>query len=339
MTYGISLIIPTYNRAAYLRSTLESVARMRPPAGVEWEVLVIDNNCTDETPAVVETVAQSFPCELRHIIEHQQGLCFGRNRGLAEARFEHLAYLDDDIRVSPDWVASYFEAVNDWGADAVAGPVFPLFEQTKPSYLVGRALEIISSEYSRKGGEIQVLPQEVAHELPGCNFGVTKVAAQSIGGFDITLDRVGGGLLAGGDTDFGLRLVAAGKRTVFHPGCSIEHVMLPEKTTKPYLRRRAYGLGATVRVMRDDQWHLPLRTQARYYAGIGRMALEAAALRLRGDGGKSFSRELEARQALGFITTNPRRHSSLPGEPPQPEHRMIDDATDVSSPESVSVAP
>jgi hypothetical protein len=42
----VSLVICTYNRCELLRQTLESIARLRPPAGLKWEVLVVDNNCS-----------------------------------------------------------------------------------------------------------------------------------------------------------------------------------------------------------------------------------------------------------------------------------------------------
>ncbi|MCA9025723.1 MAG: glycosyltransferase family 2 protein [Planctomycetaceae bacterium] len=303
---GISLIIPTYNRADFLRDTLQSVAEIICPQGVEWEVLVIDNNCTDDTPKVVAEAAKNFPCELRHIVEHQQGLCYGRNRGLREARFAHLAYLDDDIRVGNNWVKGYFEAVNEDGADAVAGPVFPMFSEQQPDYLVGRALQIISSGYSRKGSEKLVLPREFAHELAGCNFGVKKAAAESINGFDNSLDRVGNGLIAGGDFDFGKRLVAAGKRTVYHPDCSIQHFIIPEKLTKTYLRRRAYGLGATRRLMTQGLKKPSSFQRLKQLARIGRMGGGVVGLRLLGRKGDSFSREIDLLQSIGFLVTKPR---------------------------------
>ncbi len=305
---GISLIIPTYNRAEFLKETLQSIAELNCMPGVDWEVLVIDNNCTDHTAEIATEAAKTFPCDVRHIVEYEQGLCFGRNRGIVEAKYEHLGYLDDDIRVAPSWLVSYFEAVNDYGADAVAGPVFPMFNQPKPPFVVGRALDMISSSYSRKGEEIQVLPERTAHELPGCNFGVRKAVAESLDGFDNSLDRIGSGLLAGGDFDFGLRLVAAGHRTVFHPGCGIEHLIIPEKLTKPYLRRRAYGLGATIRLMWGNESQFPLRKQVRHYAGVCRLGMSAVTYRLLGKGSESFDREIETLQALGYIVTSPRRH-------------------------------
>ena len=87
---GISLLIPTYNRDRYLREAIMSLNALEIPSGVDVELLVINNNCTDSTESVVREEAASHKLPIRHILETQQGLCFGRNRGIAEARYEHL---------------------------------------------------------------------------------------------------------------------------------------------------------------------------------------------------------------------------------------------------------
>jgi len=295
---GISLLIPTYNRAGYLQQALHSLNALEIPPGVEAEVLVIDNNCTDNTAEVVDQVARHHKLPVRHILERQQGLCFGRNRGIAEARYDHLGFLDDDILVSPQWVVSYFQAVRDFQADAVVGPVFPIFERSQPDFIRGRALEIISSGYSRKGETPLLLPDTTAHELPGCNFGVSRELARRLNGFNTQLDRIGKNLLAGGDTEFGLRLVASGGRTAYHPGCWIKHVMAEEKLSKAYLRKRAFGSGATVSKMR--QRPLAVWERIRPTLGIARLWAGVLWSYLTRDP-EAFNRELTARRAMGHL--------------------------------------
>lgn len=295
---SITLIIPTYNRAVYLEKAMESLQSLVVPVGIDTEVLVINNNCTDHTSEVVSKMAGTLSIPVRQVIETQQGLCFGRNRGIAEARHEHLAFLDDDILVSPQWLTSYFDAMTNIGADAVVGPVFPIFEQGQPDFIFGLALDIISSGYSRKGDLIQLLDSPYSHELPGCNFGVKRSWAIQLSGFNTQLDRVGKGLLAGGDTDFGKRLVASGGRTVYHPGCWIKHVMVQEKLSKNYLRRRAYGLGATNRrlIQSSGGWW----TRIRGGMGAGRLCISALFSHLIRNP-EAFNRELIARMAWGQV--------------------------------------
>ena len=71
---GITVVIPTYNRARLLQKTLESIARVRRPADGPLEVLVINNNSTDDTPAIVEAFASRCAFPVRLLAEPRQGL-------------------------------------------------------------------------------------------------------------------------------------------------------------------------------------------------------------------------------------------------------------------------
>ena len=87
----VTVAIPTYNRAAFLRQTLAGIAAQRFPREA-FEVLVIDNNSTDNTRAVVAEFAGERPAP-RCIVENRQGLDFARNRSVAEARGEIIVFV------------------------------------------------------------------------------------------------------------------------------------------------------------------------------------------------------------------------------------------------------
>ena len=93
----LTVAIPTYNRADFLRQTLAGIALQVFPPG-QFEVLVIDNNSTDHTRAVVAEFAAAHPAP-RHVLETKQGLDHARNRAIAEARGEIIVFADDDILV------------------------------------------------------------------------------------------------------------------------------------------------------------------------------------------------------------------------------------------------
>lgn len=236
---GLSLIIPTYNRAMLLKGALESIRGLVVPPGVDWEILVIDNNCTDDTARVVASFHSLLP--IRRVVETRQGLCYSRNRASDEAVYEQLIYLDDDIRVASTWMVGYLDALEKWDADAVVGPVNAVLPQPLPAYATPTVLQLISSTYSLKGEVPILLERERAHEITGCNFGIRRAVLRELGGFDPSLDRVGAGLLSGGDWELGWRLAGAGKSVVYHPGCSIDHVIHAGKLERPYLLRRAFG--------------------------------------------------------------------------------------------------
>jgi len=298
---NFSIVIPTYNRARLLRQTLASLRGLAIPPGSQLEILVIDNNCTDATPEVVEDFAKESAIPVRRVIETRQGLGFARNRAIEEAKYEHLVYFDDDVEVNPKWLFGYLEAVQLLEADCVVGPVFPKFEKTLPPYVTPRIIASVSSPYSQKGESLIALAVGCAHEVPGCNFGVRKVAVHDVNGFDSNLDRRGKSLLAGGDFEFGQRLVRAGKRVVYHPECSIRHIITEEKLSKPYLRRRWYGVGATQRAMERADKKPPLRRRFRAFLGALRLSVRACSSALFQPAPVAFERELEAWRAWGYV--------------------------------------
>ena len=95
-----SIVIATHNRAADLRGTLASLATLVTPA--PWEVIVVDNNCTDDTPAVVRDASATFPVPLRYAFESVAGRCAALNKGIAMAAGEIIVTTDDDVRVPAD---------------------------------------------------------------------------------------------------------------------------------------------------------------------------------------------------------------------------------------------
>src|SRR5580704_17634223 len=83
---NITVILCTYNRCASLPRALASVAASELPSAVKWEVLVVDNNSTDETRAVLEEFCHLHPGRVRYLLERRQGLSQARNAGIREAR-------------------------------------------------------------------------------------------------------------------------------------------------------------------------------------------------------------------------------------------------------------
>ena len=299
---GFSIIVPTYNRAELLRQALMSIQGLTAPTGWNVEILVVDNNCTDNTAEVIMDVANHGQYSLRHIVEMRQGLNHGRNRGIVEAQFEHLVYLDDDMTIASDWLVGYTQALQIFHADAVTGPVDPVFEEPPAYWVTDRMLQSVTSAYSQKGNTPVLLPTDRAHELPGCNFAVRRQVALSAGGFHPSLDRSRYGMLAGGDWEFGQRLAWKGHRIVYSPTCRVRHLVSRSKLSKEGMRARWEGIGSTKRVMeglRGDERTLGERL--RLALRMGRFYGRALRYRLVGNERSSFHWELEALRLKGYL--------------------------------------
>ncbi|MEO8622922.1 MAG: glycosyltransferase family A protein, partial [bacterium] len=106
----ITVVVCTRDRTASLARCLDSLRALAYPA---FEVVVVDNApATRDTAALVERLSAEWPT-LRYVREDRPGLDWARNRGLAEARHDIVAYTDDDVRADRDWLSGVASAFAD----------------------------------------------------------------------------------------------------------------------------------------------------------------------------------------------------------------------------------
>ena len=118
----ISVIVCTYNRADWLRVAIESLTKLET-GGHTYEVLVVDNASSDNTPEVVNQAAKNAACTIRYVREEQPGVSFARNRGLQESEATWIAFFDDDEIAEPDWLLQLLKAAKDHNVKIVGGGV------------------------------------------------------------------------------------------------------------------------------------------------------------------------------------------------------------------------
>ena len=302
MSVGFTIVVPTYNRAEFLRNSLPSVQRLRVPSGWDIELLVVDNNSVDHTVDVIRDIAKWGAIPVRWCLEKQQGASHSRNRALKEARFEHLVYLDDDMVVDAGWLEGYLEALETYNPDLVVGPVEPWFEEAPGPDLTQRMLDSLTSAYSRKGDDLLLLSPDQGHEVPGCNFAIRRRAALEAGGFETRIDRSGGGMLGGGDWELGEKLVLLGKKVAYAPRCRIRHFVSRYKMSRPALRARWEGMGASHRALLRLRGQEPARARKiRLFLRMNRYLLRSLRSYSANKRAEAFQWELEARRLRGFL--------------------------------------
>lgn len=230
----VTVAIPTYNRADFLRQTLAGIAAQQFPRD-HFEVLVIDNNSTDHTRAVVAEFAGATPAP-RHILETQQGLDYGRNRAIAEARGDVIVFGDDDILMQPDWLAQMAVPLLADAATrkigAIGGEVIPVFPDGLPDWV----REWHAPLAFREGTG----PLEARHSPMGANLAFPKWVFARLGVFHTALDRAAGNYFSGGDSEMVRRVRAAGLEVWFAPAAAVKHQMPASRTTFRYARRHAF---------------------------------------------------------------------------------------------------
>jgi glycosyltransferase involved in cell wall biosynthesis len=229
----VTVAVITYNRSALLRETLAGLVRQDYPAGC-WELLIIDNNSTDDTRDVVASFMASTPSP-RWILEERAGLDHGRNRAVDEARGEVIALLDDDVKVGPDWlaqIAAPFASPSSHSIGVAGGEVVPIFPDGIPDWLRGshRPLKFRKDPGALPPGQAPM----------GANFAFPKWVFERLGKFDTDLDRKGEALFGGGDAEMIRRVRAAGLEAWFVPGAKVLHQIPAARLTLRYCMRHAF---------------------------------------------------------------------------------------------------
>lgn len=230
----VTVAIPTYNRAEFLRQTLAGIGAQQFPRE-HFEVLVIDNNSKDNTRDVVAEFADARPAP-RYILETKQGLDHARNRAITEARGEIIVFGDDDILVQPDWLAQLAVPLLADGAahriGAVGGEVIPVFPEGLPEWVREWHAPLA---FRRDTG-----PLEAKHCPMGANMAFPRWIFEQLGPFHTALDRAAGNYFSGGDSEMIRRVRAAGYEVWFAPDAAVQHQMPANRTTFRYASRHAF---------------------------------------------------------------------------------------------------
>jgi glycosyltransferase involved in cell wall biosynthesis len=223
---SFSVIIATKDRAAYVQRALESLAAQANPP--PFEVIVVDNGSTDETPAVVRAAAERRAFEVRRISVPQPNRSAARNAGIEAARSEFILFLDDDVWLPPDFLAAHAAAQRPQQATAVSGPILNVAgydARPKPS----------PANYS-------------GAFFCTCNVSVPRSALLAAGGFDESFNLYGWE-----DTELGLRLRRRGVRRAFAWRAYLWHIKPPHvETLESVLAKTVERAQMAARFLRKD---------------------------------------------------------------------------------------
>lgn len=240
----ITVAICTWNRCESLRQTLQEMCSLEIPAGVEWELVVVDNNSTDDTRHVVETFMARLP--IRYVFEPVQGVSHARNRAVAEANGEYILWTDDDVLVSRNWMEAYVSAFKRHPEAAFfGGPVEPWFEGEPPKWLL-QCLSPISSAFALRGlGDEERELGTTCDDLPyGANYAIcTQWQKRYL--YDVSLGVKGKARVLGEETTVLERIVENGGKGYWVPDAAVRHWIPRHRQTVAYLWRYYFGGGRT----------------------------------------------------------------------------------------------
>lgn len=237
---GVSVILCCHNSSANLPRTIEHLAGQVVPPGLPWEVLVVDNASTDATASLA---GQLWPAWNRTpfsvVQEPQLGLAYARARGIREARYEFITFVDDDNWLCPSWIQTVYEVMCDHPeVGALGGIIEPEFETSRPGWFGPVAYLYATGPADEPSGDVTK-----SHMLCGAGLNLRQSALADIraSGFrSISVGRKGASLGAGEDSELTYSLRLAGWRLWIDPRLRMKH-FLPERRLRwEYARRLAY---------------------------------------------------------------------------------------------------
>lgn len=244
----ISVIIPTRNRADYLKDALESIL-MQTLQPEFYEVIVIDNGSVDNTWEIVDKLNLQHENRIKYIFEEEPGLHVGRHRGAKEARGGILVYADDDTIAFTNWLESISSAFNDPEVVLVGGKVLPKWEGQIPEWInlfkskVEWGWTIGYLSLLDFGDETKIIPPCYVY---GCNYSIRKTVLFACGGFHP--DGMPRELIqyrGDGESAPSVEIKKRGYKALYEPKASVFHRVPSERLSVDYFCRRAFNQGVS----------------------------------------------------------------------------------------------
>jgi glycosyltransferase involved in cell wall biosynthesis len=262
----LTVAVCTWNRAPLLRAVLEDLADDWRATGGPLDVLVIDNNCTDDTAAVVIEFASRLP--IRRVLEPRQGNGAARNRAISEARGTVIVYLDDDVRVRAGWLQAYRDAFADETVIAAGGRIKPVWPDRVPRWIGSSAIPPFQTIVPCVDlGDEPIDVTDIARVPVTANLGFRVSALEALGRFREDLGNVGNRPGGGEDTELLLRYLKRYGAVRYLPHAIVDHPVLPYRMSFWFNMRYLYGGGAA-----EAHYEPPLPGTALVF-GVPRWAL------------------------------------------------------------------
>ena len=244
----LTVIVPTYNRAESLRKTLMSFSSAAVPTGLKVEIIVADNNSTDNTHQVVEEVKSRFSNhELKYFFESKQGRSHAVNAGIRISDADLISTIDDDEQVSSDWFREIYRIFHErwYELDFVGGKILPNLEADPPDWV--EPLKVGALCWRDFGDE--EWPYDLNSPIITGAHGIFKRSIFGrIGLYNEALGVRGRGFLGGEDEVLYDQLIQNGFRGVYDPKLVVYHDVPARRLTKSFYRRWLIGVGMSRRL-------------------------------------------------------------------------------------------
>lgn len=274
----ITVAIPTYNGSEKIPKVFKKLQQQIGLENVKWEVIVIDNNSSDDTSKVVQEYrdVKFLLVELKYYFEPQQGASYARQRAVKEARGELIAFLDDDNFPEKNWLAEAVIFAKKYPqAGAFSGQIIGKYETSPPENFdkISQHLAI------RDHGEKELLFKPDNLQLPPSAGLVVrkKIWLNNVPKKLNLTGPFGKRRGSGDDYEVLLYLHKAGWEIWYNPSQKIEHYIPASRLQKQYLLALAMGNGLAtcqLRMINANLWEVPIIFIKTFLGNLRRVLLQ-----------------------------------------------------------------
>lgn len=257
-----TVAIPTYNGESRLPELLERLRNQLYIETLSWEIIVVDNNSTDNTAAIIQSYQAEWQCPypLRYCFEEKQGAAYARKRAVEEAKSNLIGFLDDDNYPVSNWVAAAYAFGQQYPkAGAYGSQIHPDWEVEPPKDFMRLAPFLAITER----GDLPLLYKPHKKLLPPSAGLVIRRQAwlDSIPNQMILTGRVSKNTLTGEDLEMLSYIQKSGWEIWYNPEMEIYHRIPSWRLQKEYLLPFFRGIGLSryvTRMVNIKPWFRPL---------------------------------------------------------------------------------
>lgn len=237
----ITATISTYNREHYLPQVLDSLKRQSLSKD-RFEIILVDNNSPGNTKEIAMNFKNDNPeIAFEYYLETNQGLSYGRNRGIKESKGKYVTFIDDDAFLADDYlevIYNYFE--NNCNVVAIGSKILLHYESVIPDWENKYLNSLLG--FFNIGDKILRFPKT---DYPrGSNMSFKTSVFNEVGEFNVDLGRKGGNLAGSEEKDMFMRIYKHKDMLVdYIPNALVYHCVPIERTTTEFIKRQALGTG------------------------------------------------------------------------------------------------
>jgi hypothetical protein len=240
---NVSIICCLFNRSGLLDKTLDRLRRLDVAPCAHWEILVVNNNSSDDTDTVIERHSEQLP--IRRLWEPRTGKSHAANLAISEARGDLFLWTDDDVLVDRDWLKAYVQAaLAHPDASFFGGPIVPWFE-TEPPHWIRTHLRSIASCFAIRDEFTQSFTPGGPRYLPyGANM-ATRPHCFEGRPFDVGLGPQADTEIRGEEEALLQECLSGGLQGLWVKEARVQHFIPKERLTERFVWNFYFGHGRT----------------------------------------------------------------------------------------------